>query len=145
MLSKREYAEIVNKTQPRSKVGVDCLRAFLFGGAICVIGEAIVQVCISLGVSEADGRTWAAVILVLLGAVLTGFGVYDKIAKHAGAGTVVPITGFANSIVSAAMEYRSEGLVMGIGAKMFTVAGPVLVYGYGSASVVGIIWYIFGI
>ena len=137
-MSNEEYAAFVDSLSPRSPIWGDLLRAGLVGGAICVVGQALVNLYEHWGASAATAATWCSITLVFLGALLTGLGVYDKIGKYAGAGSIVPITGFANSVVSPAMEFRREGLVMGVGAKLFTLAGPVLTYGIGGSIVVGL-------
>lgn len=137
---KAKYARLVQKLSPKSEMGTGLFRAFWVGGFICMIGQAIMDVytrVLLLGAQHASTAT--SITLVFLSALLTGIGVYDKIGKYAGAGSIVPITGFANSVVSPAMEYRREGLVMGVGAKLFTLSGPVLVYGISSSIIVGII------
>lgn len=141
----QEYDSMVQKVSPRSPIFKDCLLAFLFGGAICTLGQAIANLCMLLGLTLKDARTCVSIILILLSATLTAFGVFDDIAKYAGAGTLVPITGFANSMVSPAMEFKSEGYITGLGAKMFTVSGPVLVFGISSSVIYGIILYIIGL
>ena len=122
------------------------MRAFWVGGVICIVGQAIKDAAMMwLAMSMDDAGMFATVAMIFIGGFLTGIGVYDRIGKYAGAGSIVPITGFANSIVAAAMEFRPEGLVMGVGARMFQIAGPVLVYGIGSAVLIGIIAYILGV
>ena len=143
MISPKEYDKIVKKNSPKSKCFVNGLKAFLIGGAICAVGQGLTSLYGALGIEEQQAKTLTSVTLIFLGILLTAIGVYDKIAKHAGAGTLVPITGFANSIVSAAMEFKSEGYILGLGAKMFTVAGPVLVFGAISSVACGIVYYIF--
>lgn len=142
---KKKYAQLVERLAPKSEMGMGLLRAFWVGGVICMIGQAILDVythVLLLGAKSAATAT--SITLVFLSALLTGIGVYDKIGKYAGAGSIVPITGFANSVVSPAMEFRREGLVMGVGAKLFTLAGPVLVYGIGSSIIVGLIAFFMG-
>ncbi len=141
-LDNKEYDKLVKKVSPNTNVPVTCAKAFVFGGSICLIGEIIRQILLYFRLPDTQAATWTSIILVFFGALLTGIGVYDDLAKHGGAGTAVPITGFANSIVSPAIEYKSEGFVMGVGAKMFVIAGPVLVYGTLSSVAVGIIYYI---
>lgn len=141
-MTKNEYQKYVEQKTPNSTLGKDICLAFLVGGFICCIGQAIGDGLKAMGIDAEAAASFTSVIMVFLGALLTGLGVYDKIAKFAGAGTVVPITGFANSVVSPAMEFKSEGLVLGLSAKMFIIAGPVLVYGMLSSVVVGIIYYI---
>lgn len=133
------------KVSPKSPVLLNCVKAFLIGGLICTIAEVIVELVSGTGMELKDARLVGSLSLIFLSVVLTGLTVYDKIAKHAGAGTLVPITGFANSIVASAIEFKSEGLVLGLGAKMFTIAGPVLVYGITASIVYGLILYILGL
>lgn len=140
--SVKEYDAMVQKASPRSPILKDCLFAFLFGGAICTLGQAIANLFMLLGLTLKDARTCVSIALILLSATLTAFGVYDNIAKYAGAGTLVPITGFANSMVSPAMEFKSEGFVTGLGSKLFTVSGPVLVFGISASVFYGIILFI---
>lgn len=121
----------------------NCFNAFWVGGVICSIGQIILDICKSNGLDTEISGTIVSIVLIGLSAILTALNVFNKIGKFAGAGSLVPITGFANSIVSPAMEYKSEGYVMGVGAKMFTVAGPVLVYGISTSIVVGIIYFLF--
>ena len=134
------YAQLVERFAPRSEMGVGLFRAFWVGGTICAIGQVIMDLYtnwLQLGMQAASTAT--SITLVFLSTLLTGIGVYDRIGKYAGAGSIVPITGFANSVVSPAMEFRREGLVMGVGAKLFTLAGPVLVYGISGSIIVGLI------
>ena len=134
------YAQLVERFAPRSEMGVGLFRAFWVGGTICAIGQVIMDLYtnwLQLGMQAASTAT--SITLVFLSALLTGIGVYDRIGKYAGAGSIVPITGFANSVVSPALEFRREGLVMGVGAKLFTLAGPVLVYGISGSIIVGLI------
>lgn len=130
-----EYKKYVRRHQPRSPLGRDMLCAFLTGGVICVVGQGVAALWQGAGLSEADAATASSVSLIFLGALLTLLGVYDDLARFAGAGTLVPITGFANAMVAPALEFKREGLITGTAAKMFTIAGPVIVYGT-SASVV---------
>lgn len=139
---KRKFKEISKTEHPKTNIFKNCIYAFVIGGLICDIGQLVNNIIISLGVEKIEAASWTSIIMVFLGALLTGIGVYDKIANFAGAGTVVPITGFANSIVSPAIEFKKEGFIFGVGAKMFTIAGPVLVYGISSSFIVGIIYYI---
>ena len=139
---KKDFEILSNKMKPKPKVFKNCVRAFIIGGLICVIGQFILNMLIKFGVPKDDATTWLPIIMIFIGALLTGFGVYDKIASFGGAGTVVPITGFSNAVVSPAIEFKKEGFVMGIGSKMFTIAGPVLVYGISTSIVIGIIYYI---
>ena len=117
----------------------NCIWAFVIGGLICVIGEYFTELYISMGADETNARTWTSITLVLIGVVLTALNLYSKIAKHAGAGTLVPITGFANSVAAPAIEFKSEGYILGLGAKMFTIAGPVIVYGTLAGFIYGLI------
>lgn len=138
-----DYKQLVDKRTPHSHFVRDTLRAFWVGGAICMVSEGYILLLIQVGnFTRMEASTLASITLVFITAILTAIGIFDKLGNYAGGGTIVPITGFANSIVSAAMEYRSEGLVMGVGARMFQIAGPVLVYGIGSSVVVGAIYYI---
>lgn len=136
----RRYQQRVNEKMPRSKTLSQCVRAFVAGGLICCIGQAVRAFGETTLQLDQDGvAALTAIVMVFLGATLTGLGVYDKIGTWAGAGSIVPITGFANSIVSPAMEFKREGLILGTAAKMFTIAGPVLVYGVGASVIVGLI------
>lgn len=142
----KAYVDYVEKTAPKSPIFKNMIMAFLFGGAICVIGQAFMDLyenVLNLGADEA--KIAVSVTMVFIGAFLTGIDVYPKLAKYAGAGTIVPITGFANSVASPAMEFKREGLVLGMSAKMFVVAGPVLVYGITSSVVVGFIYWLYKI
>ena len=127
---------------PKSPVLLNCIKAFLVGGLICTIGQVEVNLLVNAGMEIKDARLLCSVSLVLLSIILTGFNVYDNIAKHAGAGTLVPITGFANAVVSPAIEFRSEGLVSGVGAKMFIIAGPVIVYGMLASVAWGVLYHV---
>ena len=141
-IGKENYPEYVKKKTKNSPLLADCLRAFLFGGAICTLGELIRQGLIAMDFSAEHVKNWLPIIMIFLGAAFTGFGLYDKLAKYAGAGSIIPITGFSNSIVSCAMEFKSEGYILGLGAKMFTIAGPVIVYGTVASVVYGIIYWV---
>ena len=137
-----QYKALIARLTPKSKVGQDALRAFWVGGAICVLGQVISDIGTRmLGLTLMQASSLTSVTLVFLTALLTGIGVFDVIAKYAGAGTVVPITGFAIAMVSPAMEFRPEGWVLGTGARLFTIAGPVLVYGVSASVIVGIVYY----
>ena len=138
-VSENEYSEMAKKASPPSPWLKNSICAFLVGGTICTLGEAIFQLFRRFGFDESTSRTFVSLSLILLTAILTGIGVFDKIAKFAGAGTMVPITGFANSIVSPAMEFHSEGFVLGTAANMFKIAGPVIVFGCSASAVFGII------
>ena len=137
--SKQEYQKRAEKASPGSPFLKNALMAFLFGGAICCLGQGLVNLYMYWGLELKDARAFVSISLIGISAILTAFKVYDNIAKTAGAGTLVPITGFANSIVSPAMEFKSEGLVLGLGAKMFTIAGPVLVYGITASILYGLV------
>ena len=143
-LSKKEYNRYVARLAQKSPLGKDLLRSFLVGGLICVIGQLILNGFTALDLSEQDAAAATSVSLVFLSAVLTGLSVYDDIAKFAGAGTLVPITGFANAVVSPAIEFKAEGFVTGMAAKMFIIAGPVIVYGTVASVLYGLILVIFG-
>ena len=131
----QEYKQMNKQAAPRSPVLKNCVLAFLVGGLICAVGQVVVELATGAGMAIKEARLLCSLTLIALSAVLTGLNVYDNIAKHAGAGTLVPITGFANSIVSPAIEFKSEGLVLGMAAKMFIIAGPVLVYGISTSIV----------
>ena len=139
----KRYQEYVNKKSPNSPILKNCFNAFWVGGLICSIGQIIIEYCKFRGLDKVLSGSIVSIILIFLSAFLTGLNLFNKIGKFAGAGSLVPITGFANSIVSPSMEYKSEGYVMGVGAKMFTIAGPVLVYGISTSILVGIIYLIF--
>lgn len=143
--SAREYDAMVQKASPRSPVLKDCLFAFLFGGAICTLGQGLADLFMLLGFTLQDAHTFVSISLIFLSAALTAFGVYDNIAKYAGAGTLVPITGFANSMVSPALEFKSEGFITGLGSKMFVVSGPVLVFGLSASVFYGVVLYVIGL
>ncbi len=141
MLSKKEYQQIVTAKSKKSKVFVNCIKAFLIGGAICTLGQVLITVYKTAGMGEEDARTLTSVTLVFLGVLVTSLGFYDDLAKHAGAGSLVPITGFANAVSSPAIEFKTEGFVLGVGAKMFVIAGPVIVYGVTASVVFGVIYW----
>ena len=141
-MTQQEYAEFVKQETPNSTLGINCLKAFLIGGLICTIGEGLMQFYKSLDLSQNDASTMVSVTLVFLGALLTGLDIYPKIAKHAGAGTIVPITGFANSIAAPALEAKTEGYVLGVGAKIFTIAGPVILFGTLASVIAGIVYFL---
>lgn len=138
-MTNEEYNEYIKKKQPRSPLGMDMLRAFLVGGLICAGGEGLRALFISLGLDTESAGTAVSISLVFLGALLTGLGLYDDIARFAGAGTLVPITGFANSVVSPAIDFKSEGFITGMASKMFVVAGPVIVFGTLASVVYGVV------
>lgn len=141
-INKQNYSQYVEKKTQNSPILADCIKAFLFGGAICTLGEGIRQLMLRFGVAVEDTKVWLPITMIFLGAAFTGFGIYDSLAKHGGAGTSIPITGFSNSIVSSAMEFKKEGFILGVGAKMFTIAGPVIVYGTVASVVYGLIYWI---
>ncbi|QUI21974.1 stage V sporulation protein AC [Vallitalea pronyensis] len=143
---KKAYQKLVDQTSPKPNLFKNCLWAFGVGGLICCIGQVINDVLMyNAGLSKDTAATFTSIILVFLGALLTGLDLYDSIGKKAGAGSVVPITGFANSVVSPAIEYKKEGYVFGVGAKIFTIAGPVILYGVLSSVIVGLIYFMVGV
>ena len=139
----QEYAKMNKKASPNTKSYKTVPCAFLTGGLICVIGQALINLYMSLSIAKTEASALASITLIFISALLTGLKVYDNIAKHAGAGTLVPITGFANAVVSPALEFKAEGLVLGLGAKMFVIAGPVIVYGVLASVLYGVILYIY--
>ena len=141
-MTEKEYGRLVGEMSPKSPMWRDCLNAFWIGGLICVLGQLAMNGYSALGLDKDSAGTATAMSLVALSALLTGLSLYDNIAKHAGAGTLVPITGFANSIAAPAVEFKTEGFILGVGAKMFTIAGPVIVYGVSASVVYGLIYWI---
>ena len=141
--NKEEYSKYVESKVPPSPIFFNCVKAFFVGGLICMIGQIIFELCSNRGIPESNCYTIVSISLIFLSASLTALNIFNKLGKFAGAGTLIPITGFANSIVSPAIEYKSEGYVMGVGAKMFTVAGPVLVYGISASIIVGLLYMLF--
>ena len=141
--NKNQYDKMVKRASPPSRVLKNCIWAFFTGGTICLIGEVMVKAYMQANYTQADARTLTSITLVGLSAVFTAMGWYSRLAKRAGAGTLVPITGFANAVVSPAMEFKAEGLITGVGAKMFIIAGPVIVYGVLATVVYGIVLYFF--
>ncbi|MDE7399308.1 MAG: stage V sporulation protein AC [Oscillospiraceae bacterium] len=141
-ISNQEYSELAKRISPPSAMYKTIPMAFVIGGGICVIGEALMNLYQYMGVGIDQAGMWTSMTLIFLSALLTGLKLYDRIAQHAGAGTLVPITGFANSVVSPALDFKSEGFVLGLGAKMFVIAGPVIVYGISASIIYGIIYYI---
>lgn len=136
------YQKLIDRMSPKSALGQGCLRAFWVGGLICAFGQLLTDIAIgALELRAMDASTFASVTLVFLTALLTGIGVFDRIGQYAGAGATVPITGFANAMVSPAMEFRAEGFVMGLGVKLFTIAGPVIVYGVSASVIVGVLYF----
>ena len=141
-MTERKYDALVREMSPKSPIGKDCINAFWIGGLICVLGQVFINLYTKLGLEKQDASTAGSMTLVVLSALLTGLSLYDNIAKYAGAGTLVPITGFANSISAPAVEFKTEGFILGVGAKMFTIAGPVIVYGVSASVVYGLIYWI---
>ena len=144
-MTEKQYGALVARMAPKSPMWRDCLNAFWIGGLICVVGQIFTNCYRAWGLEKQDAGTAASMTLVALSALLTGLSVYDDIAKHAGAGTLVPITGFANAIAAPAVEFKTEGFVLGVGAKMFTIAGPVIVYGLAASVVYGFIFWLYTI
>ena len=148
-LPPKEYNEMVKKASPNSKSWIDIPKAFAVGGAICCVGQAISNIFKANGFDtqgafeRRGAATWTSITLVFISALLTGLGLYEKLAKHGGAGTLVPITGFANAVVSPALEFKTEGFVLGLGAKIFIISGPVILYGTAASVLYGIIYYFF--
>ncbi len=141
-MTEKEYSKLVEEMSPRSPIWRDCLNAFWIGGLICALGQLIMNGYIALGLDKETAGTAMSMTLVALSALLTGLSLYDDIAKRAGAGTLVPITGFANAVSAPALEFQTEGFILGVGAKMFTIAGPVIVYGVSASVVYGLIYWI---
>ena len=141
-MTDKEYQKLSSSLAPKSPILKDCFHAFWIGGLICVLGQLAINGYMALGMEKQDASTAASMSLVVLSALLTGLSLYDDIAKHAGAGTLVPITGFANAISAPAVEFKTEGMILGTAAKMFTIAGPVIVYGVSASVVYGLIYWI---
>lgn len=141
-MTKEEYSKIVDRKTPASKLLTNCIKAFLIGGLICCVGQVFINFYMRFDISMEQAATATSITMIFLGALLTGLDIYPKIAKHGGAGTVVPITGFANAVVSPAIEAKTEGWVLGVGAKLFTIAGPVIVYGTIASFIAGIVYFI---
>ena len=144
-MTEKQYGELTAELSPKSPILRDCVNAFWIGGLICAIGQAFINLYTGLGLEQQEAGTAASMTLVALSALLTGLSLYDNIAKHAGAGTLVPITGFANAIAAPAVEFKTEGFILGVGAKMFTIAGPVIVYGLSASVVYGFIYWLWTI
>lgn len=144
-MTSKEYEQLSTSLAPKSPILKDCFHAFWIGGLICVLGQIAINIYTALGMEKQDASTAASMSLVVLSALLTGLSLYDDIAKHAGAGTLVPITGFANAISAPAIEFKTEGMILGVGAKMFTIAGPVIVYGLSAGVVYGLIYWLWGL
>ena len=142
MMTEKEYKKLAAQIGPKSPVGKDCFKAFVVGGIICTIGQFFINYYTKLGLDKEAAGTAASMTLVAISAVLTGLSLYDNIARHAGAGTLIPITGFANAISAPAVEFKTEGFILGVGAKMFTIAGPVIVYGVSASVVYGFVYWI---
>ena len=140
----QQYAAMQKRTEPKSNSKVNIPAAFLTGGLICLLGQLLLEGFLRLGLDRQAASGWVSVTLVACSAILTGFGVYERLARHAGAGTLVPITGFANAVTAAAIEARTEGFVLGVGTKIFTIAGPVILYGCTTAAVYGLICFLSG-
>lgn len=143
MVTQEQYQQMIKKASPSSKSWIDIPKAFAIGGLICCVGQALLDIYKSRGIGDIAAAAWTSITLVVISALLTGFGVYDRLAKHGGAGTLVPITGFANAVVSPALEFKSEGFILGLGAKVFIIAGPVILYGTVASVIYGIIYYYF--
>ena len=141
-MTEKEYGKLVKELSPRSPLGKDCLLAFLVGGAICTMGQLILEGYLALGLEQQMASTAMSMTLVALSALFTGLSLYDNLAKYAGAGTLVPITGFANAVAAPAVEFKTEGFILGTATKMFTIAGPVIVYGVSASVVYGLIYWI---
>lgn len=141
-MSKDEYKKLVEQKSPNSETFRDALKAFLSGGLICCVGQGFYELYSALGILEETCGLYTSISMIFLGALLTGLGLYDNIAKFAGAGSLVPITGFANSVASPALEFKTEGFILGTGAKMFIIAGPVIVYGISTSIIYGLILYL---
>ncbi len=141
-MTEKEYQNLVGELAPKSPMGKDCFHAFWIGGLICLLGQLMMNGYMALGLEKDEASTAVSMTLVALSALLTGLSWYDDIAKRAGAGTLVPITGFANAIAAPAVEFKTEGFVLGVGAKLFTIAGPVIVYGLATGVVYGLIYWI---
>ncbi len=142
-MTEKQYERLVGELAPKSPIWKDCLNAFWIGGLICVLGQLAMNGYTALGLDKENAGTATSMTLVALSALLTGLSLYDNIAKYAGAGTLVPITGFANSIAAPAVEFKTEGFILGVGAKMFTIAGPVIVYGTVASVVYGLIYWLY--
>ncbi len=141
-MKRKEYNTLVQSAAPKSKLALNFCKAFLVGGLICTLGQALLELYQRLGASEDNAKIITSVSLILISAVLTSLSLYDKIAKFGGAGTLVPITGFANAVVSPALDNKPEGKILGTGVQMFSIAGPVIVYGVLAANVYGLIYYL---
>ncbi|MED9970898.1 MAG: stage V sporulation protein AC [Ruminococcus sp.] len=142
MVSPKEYDKIVKKNMPRSNTVVNCAKAFVSGGVICTAGQLIFELLLMWDFKEDDARTLTSVSMIAIGVLLTALGIYDKLARHAGAGTLIPVTGFANAMASPAIEFKSEGFITGVGKNLFAIAGPVIVYGTAASVLYGAVLWI---
>ena len=140
-ITPESYSKMSQKVSPKSRSSVNVPIAFAVGGGICAIGQILTEILIKSGLDKTTAGTWTSIILIGTSVLMTGLGIYPKLAKHAGAGTLVPITGFSNAISSSAIEAKSEGFILGVGAKIFTIAGPVILYGSAASVAFGIIYY----
>lgn len=140
-MNKEKYKKMVEKASPNSKIFSNCFKAFIIGGLICTFGQLLINIFSNMGLSYDNSSSFTTVLLIFIGAIATGFGWYSKLGKFAGAGSIVPVTGFSNSVASSALEYKKEGYILGVGAKIFTVAGPVILYGIITSIIVGLIYY----
>lgn len=141
-MTEKDYEKLVQKAAPKSPMGKDCLNAFWIGGLICVLGQILTNCYGNVGLDKDAASTATSITLVVLSALLTGMSLYDDLAKYGGAGTLVPITGFANAIAAPAVEFKTEGFILGVGAKLFTIAGPVIVYGLSASVLYGFIYWL---
>ena len=140
-MSNEEYIKYVEKQNPKSPILLNCIKAFAIGGAICAIGQVFLNIYKALGLDKETASTLVTVTMIFIGALLTGLNIYPKIAKHGGAGTLVPVTGFSNAVSAPALEAKTEGYILGVGAKIFTIAGPVILFGTLSSGICGIIYF----
>ena len=145
MISQQEYARMKEEVSPVSDRKKDCLKAFLIGGTICAAGQVLLSVFSLLGADRDAASAWTSVVLIFAGSLATGLGWYSALARHGGAGTLIPITGFSNAVCSAAVEAQSEGLIFGVGTKIFTIAGPVILYGTAASVICGFVYYLTGL
>ncbi len=141
--AQQDYELLVEELKPKPQVGKNCLWAFGVGGFICALGQTVMNLFLLGGLEKKAASGYTTIIMVFLGAFLTGIGVYDKIGKYAGAGSIVPITGFSNAIVAPAMEFKREGYIFGVGARIFSIAGPTLLFGFAASVLIGLVYYIF--
>lgn len=145
MITPQEYSRMTDEVSPKSATKANILRAYAAGGGICAAAQVILAVMEAFGADKEAASAWTSIILVVAGAIATGFGWYGELARYGGAGTLVPITGFSNAVCSAAVEAQSEGLILGVGAKIFTIAGPVILYGTAASAIYGFICFLFNI